>query len=276
MSSSGASVSREVTAVVLVPVRPGVVDHHGNEKKRRSWHYVAKVKDFGNGQCSVRYSVRSELGQVHDMGLSAADSLRRLADQEARTLRRAKRVCADRCVALGADMLLTLTYKRNEESLTASCDHVAKFVAAIRARVPEWKMVGAAERQKRGAVHWHLAVKGWQKLDLLWDTWLRIIGEPVREQQVNLKEFKGRSAGAIGRYIAKYIGKGFEDERPRYGHHYKTSRGLEVAERVYHLDGGTTVEVLAWCRGAVIAAGAADAFTWTAGKYAMTGGARSW
>lgn len=142
-----------------------------------------------------------------------------------RSTARARANIADRLLAMRADRIATLTYRRNETDLPVSREHLRKFIAGMRARYPKWKCVAVAERQKRGAVHWHMGVRGFQDIPFMRQLWCHIIGE-AGAGQVNV----GRRVRDPRRlsYIAKYVGKDMDaDERPRYGHHYVVSRGLE-------------------------------------------------
>lgn len=214
-------------------------------RRVRPVEWKARVRDLGGGQITVDVAVLSIGYTPQDR-----DPLR----ERERTRARAQRTVRERCIALKADHLLTLTYWRNEENLKASVGHLRSFVRQVRKAIPGWKFVAAAERQKRGAVHWHIAVHGWQQLQLLKTIWGRIIGEDcLHNRQVDCKRYesnrwgrsmanhrayqKSPSVGDVGHYVAKYIGKGFEEDRPFYGHHYLTSRGIHIEERVYLLTG---------------------------------------
>lgn len=195
------------------------------------------------------------------------------SDEALRTERRAKRKCRERVLMLGADHLLTLTYRDNLESLPVSKHHIRQFIDRVRETVPQWKLVAAAERQKRGAIHWHCAVKGYQNVQLLRALWQRVIWP--YEGNIDVKRFEGRSSTDIGRYIAKYIGKGFGDERPRYGHHYVTSRGLTVEEVFSFRSCYDAAEIQAWVVELLLSMGASSYALWVA-ENALSAGGRSW
>jgi hypothetical protein len=253
----------------------------------RPVEWKARVRDLGGGQITVDVAV-----VVTGYTPEDRDPLR----ERERTRARAQRTVRERCIALKADHLLTLTYWRNEEDLKASVKHLRAFVRQVRDAIPGWKFVAAAERQKRGAVHWHIAVHGWQQLELLKTIWGRVIGEDcLHNRQVDCKRYesnrwgkrgwgrgyrnyqKSPSVGDVGHYVAKYIGKGFEEDRPFYGHHYLTSRGIHIEERVYLLLGARDRTAMSEEIGKLLRDdyGAAMAHAWFSSEN-NRGGGRTW
>jgi hypothetical protein len=88
--------------------------------------------------------------------------------------------------------------------------------------------VAVLERQQRGALHPHLAVKGFQDVRLLRRCWYKIVGNG--QGQVNVRGPRaGSSPVKLARYISKYISKDF-DNMPRdfEEHRYFCSLGLHV------------------------------------------------
>jgi hypothetical protein len=52
-----------------------------------------------------------------------------------------------------------------------------RFVKLLHRHIPEWPYLVVMERQKRGAPHFHLAAKGWQKVLLLRSCWRKVVGD---------------------------------------------------------------------------------------------------
>jgi hypothetical protein len=160
---------------------------------------------------------------------------------------RAKQKIRDRVLSLRASHMLTLTYRDNVEDLDLSRKHLRLFWRIVRRKFPKWKFVGVAEFQKRGAVHWHLAVEGFQDVAFLRDAWCTVLAADGVEGNIDVKYFSGKGAGAIAEYISKYLGKGFEvGDKPHYSHYYVTSRGLVVDTLVYHVFGYSDDEIQAF------------------------------
>jgi hypothetical protein len=88
--------------------------------------------------------------------------------------------------------------------------------------------VGVLECQKPGAIHPHLAVRGFQDVRLLRRCWYKIVGNG--RGQVNVRGPRpGSSPIKLGRYLSKYITKDF-DTMPRdfEEHRYFCSLGVNV------------------------------------------------
>ena len=178
-----------------------------------------KIKLFPDGHGSI--VVRQVASIVPAVQSSSPEESRQ------RSLVRAQTNVKDRIMALGADRMVTLTYRQNMLDADATREHLRQFMLQIKKRYPSFKCVAARERQKRGSFHWHMACRGWLDINHCRRTWCRIIGES-EAGQFNLTKVV-RDAKKLF-YIAKYVGKDMDaDERPRYGHHYVTSRGLQFA-----------------------------------------------
>lgn len=165
------------------------------------------------------------------------------ADKALRTsVERSKRMIRQRCKAIRADRMLTLSTRANETRIEVW----AKWWDAFRRRLnqlQDFHYVAVLERQKRGAWHIHVAVSGRQNWKLLRSIWLSVIAKHGTDGAVNdsVEGFKKwcvfRKIGGKGRamrhliatYIAKYVGKGAGDvgfNKKRYW----TSRGIVLPE----------------------------------------------
>lgn len=144
------------------------------------------------------------------------------------------------CKSLGADRLLTLTYRENMEDRERLYRDFTEFLRLVRKAFPDWVYVAVPEKQDRGALHIHLAVKGWQRINFLRKCWYIALGGDGNEKGeatpggVNITPQKNRW-GAVQKewkveklagYISKYIHKTFEDgatEKKRYW----SARGID-------------------------------------------------
>lgn len=164
--------------------------------------------------------------------------------------RRAKRDVRLYCKLLGVSSLWTLTYRGNQRDRVLARKHLTAFVRRVRAVLPGFRYLAVSERQKRGAIHWHIAthglppffvvkghkVKSW---NLMRSIWRSVVGDwgGNFDESKGVRKWKreGRvvRAGAIGRYISKYLAKGFE-ETDLNAHRFSRSMDatLPPAERI--------------------------------------------
>jgi hypothetical protein len=95
--------------------------------------------------------------------------------------------------------------------------------------------VAVLECQKRGAIHPHLAVRGFQDIRLLRRCWYKIAGKA--QGQVNVRGPRpGTSPVKLARYLSKYISKDL-DRQPREfeEHRYFCSLGIAVPTERYQI-----------------------------------------
>ncbi|WP_345891039.1 hypothetical protein [Burkholderia sp. Ax-1724] len=167
------------------------------------------------------------------------------ADKSLRTsIERSKRMIRQRCKAIRADRMLTLSTRVNETRIEVWAKWWDTFRRRL-SKIQDFHYVAVLERQQRGAWHIHIAVNGRQNWKLLRSIWLSVIGKDGTDGAVNdsIRGFKQlcmfRKLGGKGRamrhliatYIAKYVGKGAGDvgfNKKRYW----TSRGIVLPELV--------------------------------------------
>ena len=159
-----------------------------------------------------------------------------------RALRRAKQNIRFLVKEMGADRLLTLTYRENEQNREKVKEDFKRFLRFVRkgwrgsSGQPEWKYVAVLEKQGRGAYHIHVAIKGWQKISFLRAAWYKAIGGSVHDAgsetigQVDVTSPRSSRWGTSSRewkssklaaYLTKYLAKTFDDtetEKKRYWH----------------------------------------------------------
>ena len=148
-----------------------------------------------------------------------------------RCIRRAKAKLRRKVMSAGLDHLLTLTYKENVTERWKAWADFERFVRVVHKHRGDWPWVVVAEAQKRGAVHFHLAVKGFQNVELLRGLWRSIIGEGNIDVQ-----YKRSPAGvqwkksALASYLTKYIGKNMETDLNEK--RFRCSLGIEIKGQV--------------------------------------------
>ncbi len=121
------------------------------------------------------------------------------------------------------DHMLTLTFRRNLTDIGEAWPICTRFIRAVRDALGEFSYVAVAERQQRGAWHFHLALRGRQNLTLLRDCWKRAGGDG----NIDVREFRG-TVQKMASYMSKYIAKSFTNaELERRSHHrYRRSQDL--------------------------------------------------
>ena len=144
-----------------------------------------------------------------------------------RCIRRAKAKLRRKVMAAGLDPLLTLTYRENITERWRAWADFEKFVRLVHTHRSDWPWAVVAEAQNRGAVHFHLAVKGFQNVDLLRGLWRSIIGEGNIDVQYKRSPVGVQwKKSALASYLAKYIGKDMETDLNEK--RFRCSLGIEI------------------------------------------------
>jgi hypothetical protein len=133
-------------------------------------------------------------------------------------------------------VFVTLTHAANVKDYTQSAKSLQRWLRWLRTHVqavygvdPCWTAV--AERQGRGAWHWHVLVSIPDRLPYLAS---KDVEEAWGEGFVKVKALKGETDN-VGAYMAKYLAKNLAiEERGR--HSYRCSRGQQDPERVDTFD----------------------------------------
>lgn len=164
-----------------------------------------------------------ETGEVVDRReLSPSEQVAARHKSVSRTRTKIRRAC----MALGADRMATLTYRKPQFDLAQVWRDFSRFARSMREAQGSFAYVVVAERHKSGAWHLHLALYGYQNLDL----WLKHWPHGYRHFRV----WKGPSHSMAG-YMSKYVTKSFanlnNDAHP-HAHRFRRSQGLNPAEYV--------------------------------------------
>ncbi|QHI96748.1 hypothetical protein GT347_01315 [Xylophilus rhododendri] len=201
--------------------------------------------DLGHGQleavCTHQTYLQEldwTLDQMQDhLDMVAADKEDRAEEiHEANLLRSARRAKSEvrrLCKALGADILLTLTYRQNQQDRELCKKHVKEFARRMRKALGgEFRAIAGFERQKRGAYHVHLAtvrlpfwmsrkdgvvVRSYDLIRSIWRSVTKEWGGNIDVQR--RKRYAHKSPAAIAAYIAFYITKEFLDGK-RWSNRY--------------------------------------------------------
>lgn len=124
---------------------------------------------------------------------------------------------------MGANALMTLTYRANQTDLALCKKHLKEFVRRLYRVIPDFQGIAAFEQQRRGAWHVHIAVRRVQtavmhhgvrvkSFDLLRAVWRSVVGDLQGTVNMRNSHRNGqRSAAQIASYISKYISKAFDE-----------------------------------------------------------------
>jgi hypothetical protein len=152
---------------------------------------------------------------------------------------------------LGADHMVTLTYRENMQDIDTLKRDWQEYVRLLRAAGEDFQYVMVPELQERGAWHAHIAVKGRIDLDLHRRCWYRALGGTGKETgedtpgAVNVKGPKKRwrqegshgltwNANKLSAYLTKYISKTF-GEAAKGAKRYWSSKGIKIDRQCYWL-----------------------------------------
>ena len=233
--------------------------------------YRILLTNYGNGLGEIGWSFVPSLRPVKaGKGQSEARDL-----NEDRAVRRARSRLRRLILSTKADHLLTLTYRENVTDFERSCQDFSKFIKRIKDKLPGWTYVAIAENQKRGAWHWHIAVRGRQDVHLLRAEWRHVIGEGNIDVRPPETGDQNPQLSLIS-YLSKYLGKGFQDGKHELNaRRFRASHGIQVPCTIIPLPdtqrdnaSGYAVEMLKTHIGSV-------GYIWTAKDF-MAGWACSW
>lgn len=212
---------------------------------RREW--IIRGRNFGDGQVEVtatRFDRYMGAQRLNTLPRAKRGESENTEQNQMDAAKRAKKQVRLRCKAIGADRMITLTYREN----MMNKQRLKKDFDALRRRLGKlcaFHYVAVAERQKRGAWHLHVAVKGRQNYRVLRAIWRSIVGQdngnidvrnPFREKGLRHK---------LASYLCKYMTKDFAEHAVNEKR-YWTSRGILVPDEqsIDHLLHNDPVEAI--------------------------------
>ncbi|MBS1170563.1 MAG: hypothetical protein H6R01_1481 [Burkholderiaceae bacterium] len=234
-AQTGHSVSSKESCAPLGGTRLGGADQGGaaalNRLDKRTYfdqltqgQCRVYIRDYGERLAEIGWSFTS--AKKPDKA-GKGESKNKLANQD-RAARRSRTRMRQLILSAHLDHLLTLTYRENQTNYAQATDDLARFVRKVRRAISGWHYVAVAERQERGAWHWHIAVKGHQDVHLLRTCWLAVVGDGNIDVQAP-KQGKQKQRLGVVRYLSKYLSKTFaEDDRIFNGHRFRASHGIYV------------------------------------------------
>jgi len=148
-------------------------------------------------------------------------------------LKRAKTAIRRKIMHNKLDYMISGTTRECIEDREKFGDMVSEWERQVKQKIPGWETVIVLEKQKRGAYHFHAAVKGWQRLTLIRALWWKIIGgqdNGTLHIQSPPCKWEGNSQWDIvklSRYMSKYlekaVGENHEFDKKTYWH----TRGID-------------------------------------------------
>lgn len=208
---------------------------------------ITQGRDTGNGFYLSGRQYPDGTVELVALQLTEDDSLRRggggkrknedksTMDERAlfESSRRSRSTVRRLILSMCADRLLTLTFKENLTDIDEAWKVFKYFAKLMRWRYKDFSYVAVPEYQKRGAVHFHLAIEGYYHANTVRNLWLRACGK----YQGNIDITSPRKAGKnswnpkrIASYLSKYLTKNETVEFNR--RRYSSGGGIKIPEPV--------------------------------------------
>jgi len=188
--------------------------------------HTLTFSDYGDGLVEYGYALRYGLGAPR---LNEQERVSISRDYSFEANQRARRAIRRAVMARKLDYMITLTYRDNMQDRKQAVSDLQKFISSLRSKIGNFVWLAVPEKQKRGAWHWHIAVKGWQNIEIIRHVWKYIVGEG----SVNVRAPKKGSGNPrwdrvrIAYYISKYISKD-EDTNKGDMRYYRDRKQGEV------------------------------------------------
>jgi len=186
----------------------------------------AKIDDLSGAK------VLSEKAALKAMGFDP-EPISELDKEEnkQRSLRRARSVIRKKIIEGELDHFLTLTYKENKKDVAECWKDWKKFIRLVQKKYPTLKYLVIVERQKRGAIHFHVAVHGFMHVQSVRCSWLQVVGEG----NIDIKRrSRNQSMHGLANYITKYLTKQY-DELESFQNLYRCSKNIKLKQTKLYL-----------------------------------------
>lgn len=223
VAPDGAVYFRQVAEWFEVKAQSLGPDHFEASAKRPAYYVEGTEEELTDFQRRQLEAIRS--GRYPEPTEAEKAAQRALSCRVAAN--RAKTKVRKLCKTMGADSMLTLTYRANQTDLALCKQHVKAFVRRCRRFWPAFTAVAAFEEQSRGAWHVHMAmahVPTWflvrngagvptrvRSYNVIRDAWRRTVGDLGGNIDVARKKRASKKTPAqIAAYLSKYMLKAFE------------------------------------------------------------------
>jgi len=193
-------------------------------------HYL-RVLHYPNGGMEGIIRLRNTEGYGGGKRLNAvAATADADGDVESSAPRRARTCIRRHIMGSACDRMLTLTYKENFTDRDAADRHVTALLRVIKKWHKGIGYLAVPEYQKRGAIHWHIALNIRVDATRTREAWSKILGTEGLSGNINLQYFP--SAAKQAAYLAKYVSKDMDDPQRGSRKRYKRNRGLVIPQTV--------------------------------------------
>lgn len=119
-----------------------------------------------------------------------------------RSIRRTRKTFRHLMLSLSPDRMLTLTYRENVQDYDRAARDLQVFIKWLRRHYPSIPFVAVAERQERGAWHWHIALRDWVNVVQVRAAWGHGAVN-IKRKRVNVA--RGRAAAYMAKYLSKSV-----------------------------------------------------------------------
>lgn len=199
-----------------------------------------KVQEFGNGIVEVVASKQFEKPKRKKKGQKTISKTREemLPEQLELSVQRAKTQMRHKIIMLKCDRMTTLTYRENMCDRDLAYEHFGKFSKLCTKEFGTFEYVAVTEKQKRGAIHFHVAINKYYPISKLSSLWNQAIGEKRKDGKTNGGVHIKKKAAHIqpnsyskivitglARYMSKYMAKDIEGQEVGKKR-YSSSRGI--------------------------------------------------
>lgn len=196
---------------------------HGwhQEGIRNTWddEYVARKTVFADGQMEISVCREKKFNGsalIHKPKAKRGESENRESN-DVDAGKAAKKAVREKCKTIGADRMVTLTYRENVTDREKALADWKAFTRRMR-KYKAFHYVAVMELQERGAIHFHVAVQGRQCYHLLRSIWLSIVGNTADGKSGGNVDVRNPARFGFGKdgvhklaaYIAKYCTKSME------------------------------------------------------------------
>jgi hypothetical protein len=187
---------------------------------------ITPERDTGNGYyVSVRHYERADELELTAIRLATGESMRRgggakrkNVEKQAmdeitlnKSIARARSNIRRKALSMCADRMLTLTFRENLGCIDEAWNRFKYFCKLMRFRYRErFQYIAVPEYQKRGAVHFHLAIAGHYEVGTVRRLWRRACGKEGGNIDITSPKKFGKKSWnpkRIANYISKYITK---------------------------------------------------------------------
>jgi len=223
---------------------------------------ISPHRDTGTGYYVCARQYPSGDAELCALKLDADDSIRRGGgavrknkDKDSmdpavleKSSRRAKTTVRRKILTMQADRLMTLTFRENLTDIDEAWKRFHYFNKMMRTKFPGYQYVAVPEYQKRGAVHFHIAVNRFFPVKSVRKLWRRACGSLQGNIDIT-RPRKGNdwNPSAIAFYLSKYLNKHETVDFNR--RRYSTGGGIQVPASItgwlaIHVDKGMTLSTL--------------------------------